>query len=64
MYVVYHLTAVLKNYHPSRHLSVDETIIGARCRLSFLQYMPQKPTRFGIKVWVIAEAKKGYVLDF
>jgi len=26
--------------------------------------MPKKPTRFGIKVWVNAEAKTGYVLDF
>ena len=39
-------------------------MIGTRCRISFLQYMPKKPTRFGIKVWVIAEAKTGYVLDF
>ena len=26
--------------------------------------MPKKPTRFGIKVWVLAEAKTGYILDF
>ena len=25
---------------------------------------PKKPTRFGIKVWVLAEAKSGYVFDF
>ena len=63
--IVDHLPAVFsKHYHPSRHLSVDEMMIGTRCRLSFLQYMPKKPTRFGIKVWVIAEAKTGYVLDF
>lgn len=39
-------------------------MIGTRCRISFLQYIPKKPTRFGIKVWVLAEAKTGYVLDF
>ena len=25
--------------------------------------MPKKPTKFGIKVWVLAEAKTGYVLS-
>ena len=58
--IVDHLPAVFsKHYHPSRHLSVDEMMIGTWCRLSFLQYMPKKPMHFGIKVWVIAEAKTG-----
>ena len=26
--------------------------------------MPQKPCKFGVKVWILAEAKTGYVLDF
>ena len=39
-------------------------MIGTRCRIAFLQYLPKKPTRFGIKVWVISESKTGYVLDF
>lgn len=60
-----HLGAVFpKYYQPSRQLSIDEMMIGTRCRVSFLQYIPKKPTRFGIKVWVLAEAKSGYVLDF
>ena len=63
--IVDHFSAVFsKYYQPSRTLSIDEMMIGTRCRISFLQYMPKKPTRFGIKVWVIAEAKTGYVLDF
>ena len=63
--MVDHLSAVFsKYYQPSRQLSIDEMMIGTQCRISFLQYMPKKPTRFGIKVWVIAEAKTGYVLDF
>ena len=51
-------------YKSSRHLSIDEMMIGTRCRVAFLQYMPKKPTRFGIKVWVNAEATTGYVLCF
>ena len=59
-----HLTAVFsKYYRPDRFLSIDEMMIGTRCRVAFLQYIPMKPTRFGIKAWVNAEAKSGYVLD-
>ena len=39
-------------------------MVGTRCRVVFLQYLPKKPTKFGIKVWVNSEAKSGYVLNF
>jgi len=46
-----HLTAVYSQYYyPSRHLSIDEMMVGTMCRVSFLQYLPKKPTKFGIKV--------------
>ena len=38
-------------------------MIRTRCKVSFLQYLPKKPTRFGIKVWVNSEAKSRYVLS-
>ena len=60
-----HLSAVFPvYYHAGRELSVDEMMIGTRCRVSFLQYIPKKPTKFGIKVWVNSEANTGYVLTF
>ena len=60
-----HLAVVFPQYYkPAQHLSVDEMMIGTRCRISFLQYLPNKPTKFGIKVFVAAEAKTGYVLAF
>ena len=31
-------------------------MIGTKCRLSFIQYLPAKPTKWGIKVWVCADA--------
>ena len=37
-------------------------MIGTHCRVAFLQYLPKRPTKFGIKVWVNSEAKTGYVL--
>ena len=60
-----HLSAVfLRYYQPSRELSVDEMMIGTRCLISFLQYMPKKPCKFGVKVWVLAKTTTGYVLGF
>ena len=63
--LVDHFAAVFPRYYqPSRELSIDEMMIGTRCRISFLQYMPNKPCKFGVKVWVLAEAKTGYILNF
>ena len=39
-------------------------MIGTKCRISFLQYLPKKPVKFGIKVIVNSESKTGYVLTF
>ena len=52
------------SYTPGEHVSVDESMIGTKGRLSFLQYMPKKPTKWGIKVWVCSESKTGYIHKF
>ena len=58
-----HLAGVLPVYYqPTQQLSIDEMMVGTRCRVAFLQYMPKKPTKFGIKIWVNSESKSGYVL--
>ena len=51
-------------YAPRQNLSIDEQMIGSKSRIGFLQYMPKKPKKFGIKVWVLCEAKSGYCLQF
>lgn len=52
------------NFKPTKNISVDEGMIPYRGRLSFKQYMPAKPTRYGIKVWMAADSCNGYVLNF
>ena len=38
-----HLAAVFtKYYRPGRNASIDEMMIGTRCRIAFLQYIPKK----------------------
>ena len=59
-----HMSAVFPLYYqPKQHLSIDEMMLGTRCRVSFLQYLPKKPTKWGIKIWVLSEAKTGYVFS-
>ena len=42
-------------YNPSRELSVDEAMIKFQGKSSLKQYMPKKPIKRGIKVWVLAD---------
>ena len=51
-------------YRPGRELSVDEGMIAYHGRISYLQYIPKKPTKFGIKVWLLAESKTGYIINY
>ena len=54
----------LSNFQPSKNISVDEGMIAYKGRVSFRQYMPQKPTKYGIKVWMAADSSNGYILNF
>ena len=35
-------------YTPGREIALDESMIGFKGRLGFLQYMPKKPTKWGL----------------
>lgn len=48
-------------YTPSENISVDESTIGFRGRVSFRVYNKDKPTKWGIKVFVLCDASNGYV---
>ena len=52
------------NYNPHQNQSIDEAMIAFRGRLSFRQYLPLKPTKYGIKVWCRADPADGYLHDF
>ena len=51
-------------YIPGKKVSVDEGLVKFNGRLSFKQYMPMKPDKFGIKVWMLADADNYYVPRF
>lgn len=43
---------------------INEAMIGFSGRLGFKQYVPLKPTKRGIKVWVCADPYNGFMNDF
>ncbi len=47
-------------YNPGRELAVDEAMIKFQGRSSLKQYLPKKPIKRGIKVWVLADSSNGY----
>lgn len=51
-------------YKPTSFLSIDESMIPFKGRSSLKQYMPMKPVKRGYKVWCLADAKTGYILNF
>ena len=48
----------------NQQCTIDEAMIPSKGRLGFKQYMRDRPTKWGIKVWVLADATNGYVKKF
>jgi hypothetical protein len=49
-------------YNLEREITVDECVIPYKGRYCFIrQFMPDKPVRFGIKVWLLASSKSRFV---
>ena len=51
-------------YQPSQNIAVDERMVKSRNRSGIRQFMKDKPTKWGIKLWVAADSSNGYTCDF
>lgn len=51
-------------FGPDKELSVDESMIPFKGRTSLMQYMPAKPTKWGLKAWGLADAETGYMYNW
>ena len=51
-------------YKPNRENAIDEGLIKFKGRLGFKQYMPLKPAKRGIKVWIRADSVSHFVCSF
>ena len=48
---------ILRLYWPHETITIDEQLFPSRNRCGFLQYMPNKPSKFGIKFWIAADTE-------
>ena len=53
----------LQFYQPCQYLSIDERMVKSKARCHLVQYMKNKPCKWGFKYWVIADSS-GYTVDF
>ncbi|XP_064629271.1 piggyBac transposable element-derived protein 4-like [Lineus longissimus] len=49
-------------YQPHQQISADEIMKKFKGRLSFKQYIPNKPNKWGIKIWSLCDSVSGYNL--
>lgn len=54
----------LEYYIPDRDVVIDETTIGFKGRFTCKMYNRQKPVKWGLRVYVLADCKTGYVSVF
>lgn len=51
-------------YTPEQHLALDEGMVPWKGRLSFKVYIPNKPDKFGMKLYILCESMSGYICTF
>ncbi|XP_028254268.1 piggyBac transposable element-derived protein 4-like [Parambassis ranga] len=58
------LSACQAHYHPRKELAVDERMVATKAKTGMTQYMKDKPTKWGIKLFVLADSSNGYTINF
>lgn len=59
-----HILPKFRHYFvPDCELSLDEGMIPTKNKLSFKQYIKDKPTKWGIKSFLLTDSKHGYICD-
>ena len=62
--VNYFKTRCKELYQPRQNLAIDEQMVKSRHRSGIRQYIKDKPTKWGIKLWVLADSSNGYTIDY
>ena len=52
-----------RSYMPNAYLTVDQQLYPTKVRCQFIQFMPNKPDKFGIKFWVLVDSVSKYVVN-
>ena len=51
-------------YQPRQQVAIDERMVKSRHRSGIQQYIKDKLTKWGIKLWVLADNSNPFVCDF
>ena len=57
------VSSLRKYYMPGTDITVDEQLVPFRGRCPFRQYIPNKPAKYGIKVWWCCDSATSYPLN-
>jgi hypothetical protein len=49
-----------QNYSPGENVTIDEKLEGFRGRCGFVQYIPSKPRKYGIKIYALVDSEVFY----
>ena len=53
-----------ESYDPSQNISIDESMLCFKCRITMKQYLPMKTIKRGFKIWFSSCSCCGYLLKF
>lgn len=54
----------IRYFTPNQNVAIDERMVRNKGRYAFRQYIKDKPTKWGMKIWVLADSETGYSCDF
>ena len=54
----------LQNYTPRQRIAVNESTVDFKGRIAFKTYNPQKPIKWGLRVYVLSDSENGNVSAF